>query len=311
MCPFGFAANAKSRLRGVCAIIERRKFRGASVPPFVKGLARMPRFMPNATLVFSGLGYAADGPYLLVNDVYGKKQMRLPVLGRTFTLRHTQKRFCIGPFDLKTYQSKACENSVELMPSSQYKDDMCPAHFVYMAYFSPQHLKVGISSETRGIERLLEQGARVAGILKRFANADEARALEAHLCAQEGIYETMRLGTKVRLLSDPFKADAAIETVYEAARAHGVEPEGGVLDLTKYYFGDVEAAPDIVQLPDDSPSDMVAGRCVGMVGGILMLEQGGNVFAAPVKEWESYEVEITVGELLCEYEYEPQQMGLF
>ncbi len=43
--------------------------------------------------VFSGLGYAADGPYLLVNDVYGKKQMRLPVLGRTFTLRHTQKRF--------------------------------------------------------------------------------------------------------------------------------------------------------------------------------------------------------------------------
>ena len=231
MCPFGFAANAKSRLRGVCAIIERRKFRGASVPPFVKGLARMPRFMPNATLVFSGLGYAADGPYLLVNDVYGKKQMRLPVLGRTFTLRHTQKRFCIGPFDLKTYQSKACENSVELMPFSQYKDDMCPAcreetgfnpafynadsisaqqraynltpHFVYMAYFSPQHLKVGISSETRGIERLLEQGARVAGILKRFANADEARALEAHLCAQEGIYETMRLGTKVRLLSDP------------------------------------------------------------------------------------------------------------
>ena len=147
--------------------------------------------------------------------------------------------------------------------------------------------------------------------MKRFANADEARALEAHLCAQEGIYETMRLGTKVRLLSDPFKADAAIETVYEAARAHGVEPEGGVLDLTKYYFGDVEAAPDIVQLPDDSPSDMVAGRCVGMVGGVLMLEQGGNVFAAPVKEWESYEVEITVGELLCEYEYEPQQMGLF
>ena len=72
---------------------------------------------------------------------------------------------------------------------------------------------MGISSETRGIERLLEQGARVAGILKRSANADEARALEAHLCAQEGIYETMRLGTKVRLLSDPFKADAAIETV--------------------------------------------------------------------------------------------------
>ena len=59
------------------------------------------------------------------------------------------------------------------------------------------------------------------------------------------------------------------------------------------------------------PSVLGDRPCVGMVGGILMLEQGGNVFAAPVKEWESYEVEITVGELLCEYEYEPQQMGLF
>lgn len=57
----------------------------------------------------------------------GKSRCACPVLGRTFTLRHTQKRFCIGPFDLKTYQSKACENSVELMPFSQYKDDMCPA----------------------------------------------------------------------------------------------------------------------------------------------------------------------------------------
>ncbi len=299
----------------------------------------MPRFMPDSTLVFSGLGYASEGPYLLVNDVYEKKQMRLPVLGRTFTLRRLARRFCIGPFDLKEYLSSACANSVELMPIDQYKDDMCPAcreetgfnpafynadsvspqqraynltpHFVYMAYFSPQHMKVGISSETRGIERLLEQGARVAGILKRFPNADEARALEAHLCAQEGIYETMRLGTKVKLLSEPFSARRAISEVYEAARAHGVDPECGVMDLTKYYFGDIPSCPEIVQLPEGSPNDMVAGRCVGMIGGTLMLEQHGVVFAAPVKEWESYELEITVGEVLCEYEYEPKQMGLF
>lgn len=297
----------------------------------------MTRFKPDHEIVLAGFGFADDGPHLVLNDIDESKRYLFPVLGRTFSLKRLPKRYCTGPFDLKTFEARCCPNKVELLPDM--KETQCPAcieetgfnpsfyfattispqqraynltpHFVYMAYFSPQHLKVGISSETRGIERLLEQGARVAGILKRFANADEARALEAHLCAQEGIYETMRLGTKVRLLSDPFKADAAIETVYEAARAHGVEPGGGVLDLTKYYFGDVEAAPDIVQLPDDSPSDMVAGRCVGMVGGILMLEQGGNVFAAPVKEWESYEVEITVGELLCEYEYEPQQMGLF
>ena len=32
-------------------------------------------------------------------------------------------------------------------------------HFVYLAYFAPNVIKVGISQEERGIRRLLEQGA--------------------------------------------------------------------------------------------------------------------------------------------------------
>lgn len=298
----------------------------------------MARFMPGTTLVFSGLGYGAEGPYLQMNDVFGKKQMFMPVLGRTFSMRLLEQRYCIGAFDLKTYESRACELSAELPSLSDYKDDMCPAcrqatgfnpafynadtispqqraynltpHFVYMAYFSPQHIKVGISSETRGIERLLEQGARVAGILKRYPNADEARALEAHLCAQEGILETMRLGTKVKLLSEPFNAEEAMECVLEKARSFGIEPECGVLDLTPYYFGDVERTPELIQVPDGSPTDVCGGRCVGMIGGTLAFDQGGNVFAVPVKDWESHAVEITVGQTLAEYDYEPQQMSL-
>ncbi|WP_417753678.1 DUF2797 domain-containing protein [Slackia sp.] len=299
----------------------------------------MPRFFPDSTLVFSGLGYGPDGPYLQMNDLEAKKQMRLPVLGRTFTMKKLPQRYCIGPFDLKTYESSACDLAAELPDESTYKDDMCPAcrektgfnpafynaesispqqraynltpHFVYMAYFSPAHLKVGISSETRGIERLLEQGARVAGILKRYPNADEARALEAHLCSQDGILETMRLGTKNRLLSEPFDAQAAMECVYETARRFDIEPECGVLDLTPYYFGKVDTIPDLIQVPDGSTEDVCGGCCVGMIGGTLAFEQEGNVFVVPVKDWETYAVEITVGEVLCEYEYEPQQMGLW
>lgn len=299
----------------------------------------MPRFMPDKTLVFSGLGYSAEGPYLQVNDLEGKVQMRLPVLGRTFSMRVLPQRYCIGAFDLKTYESRACEMAMELPPSSEYKDDMCPAcreatgfnpafynaenispqqraynltpHFVYMAYFSPAHLKVGISSETRGIERLLEQGARVAGILKRYPNADEARALEAQLCGQEGILETMRVGTKNKLLSEAFDPQAAIDCVLATCRKHGIEPEGGVLDLTPYYFGEVEQVPDLLQVPEGAPTDVCGGRCVGMVGGTLAFEQQGNVFVMPVKDWESHAVEITLGECLCEYEYQPQQVSLF
>lgn len=69
-------------------------------------------------------------------------------------------------------------------------------HYVYLAYFSKQHIKAGISSETRGIERLLEQGARAACIVGRFPDAYEARILEAALCAQSQILETMRASVK-------------------------------------------------------------------------------------------------------------------
>lgn len=299
----------------------------------------MPRFMPDATLVFSGFGYDAQGPYIQVNDLREKTQMRLPVLGRTFTLKCAEQRFCVGAFDLTTYESRACDLMAELPAISDYKDDMCPAcreatgfnpafynadvvspqqreynktpHFVYLAYFSPAHLKVGISSETRGIERLLEQGARVAAILKRYPNADAARELEAHLCSQEGILETMRVSTKNRLLNEPFDAEDAIECVMQTAHKHGVEPECGCFDLTPYYFGEGASVPPMVQPPDNALDNMCGGHCVGMVGGTLALEQNGTVFAVPIKDWESHALEITVGEVLYEYDYEPQQMGLW
>ena len=87
----------------------------------------MPRFFPESTLVFSGLGYGPEGPYLQMNDLEAQKQMRLPVLGRTFTLKKLPKRYCIGPFDLKTYESSACPLMTELPDAGAYSDDMCPA----------------------------------------------------------------------------------------------------------------------------------------------------------------------------------------
>ncbi|ACV21261.1 Protein of uncharacterised function (DUF2797) [Slackia heliotrinireducens] len=297
----------------------------------------MPRLAQNATVVLRDVGYDADGPYLLVSNVKAKKLNRLPVLGRTFSMRLLPQRYCTGAFDLATFKATACDLAVDL--PNDYKDTMCPAcrditgfnpafynadnispqqraynltpHFVYMAYFSPQHFKVGISSETRGIERLLEQGARVAGILKRFPNADAAREMEAYLCSQEGILETMRSGTKLQLLSEPFNAQEAMRLVKQKCAEFDIDPELGVIDLSPYYFGQGASVPQLIQIPDSAPRDVFGGRCVGMVGTTLAMEQNGNVFAVHVKEWESYEVEITAGEVLVEYEYEPQQMGLW
>ena len=140
----------------------------------------MTNFANGRTTVLAGHGFAESGPYLLINDVEQGEQHRFPVLGKTFSLRRLPTRRCVGRFDLASYTKEVCPLNVELLPDA--KDTMCPAcqeatgfnpsfyyadfisaqqraynltpHFTYLAYFSPKHVKAGISSETRGIERL-------------------------------------------------------------------------------------------------------------------------------------------------------------
>lgn len=300
---------------------------------------------PTSTKILAGHGYNDHGPYLLFEGLDEGSFEHFSVLGRTFTLRKSPARRCIGRFDLVTHEREACPLSVELLPDS--KETQCPAcikatgfnpsfyyadsispqqraynatpHFVYLAYFSPNHVKAGISSETRGIARLLEQGARAARIVGRFSCADEARALEAALCAQDGVLETMRASLKARLIAevrfDPAEAfrvlDAAasrLATVPEVTRA-GFSPEE-TKDLSERYFGG--PSPDVhdIQTPEGHDNDC-GGRCAGMVGSTLLFEQNGILFTAPVKEWESHVVEVIDGEASCSYDVAPQQFSLF
>lgn len=63
-------------------------------------------------------------------------------------------------------------------------------YVVYLAYFSPACVKVGIASLKRSRLRLLEQGAKAAFILKTFPDAYQARELESKIaCGSFGILE--------------------------------------------------------------------------------------------------------------------------
>lgn len=297
----------------------------------------MTRFANGRTVVLAGHGYSPEGPYLLVNDVEGSVQRRFAVRGRTFSIRRLPRRRCIGRFDLETHERGACPLNVELLADA--KDAMCPAcieatgfnpsfyyadfvspqqrsynltpHFVYLAYFSPQYVKAGISSETRGIERLLEQGARAARIVGRFEDAYAARELEAALCAQPGILETMRASKKVDLLvNERYDFAEALSALDAAVVRLGLEGAEPVQDLSPYYFDGPSPDRHALQVPDGF-DDVCGGFCIGMIGGCLVFEQGGMNYVVPVKEWESYEVELLEDEVACEYELAPQQISLF
>lgn len=297
----------------------------------------MTRYLQGHTAVLAGHGFDGEGPYLTINDADAGAVHRFPVRGRVFSLRRLPRRRCVGRFDLHTFEKGACPLNVELLPDA--KEAMCPAcaeatgfnpsfyyadfvsaqqraynlkpHFTYLAYFSLQHVKAGISSESRGIERLLEQGARAARIVGRFANADEARELEAALCAQPGILETMRASLKTRLLAeeryDFAEAREVLDRAVERLGLDGAEP---AQDLSPHYFGGPSPDCHDLQVPEGH-DDECGGRCIGMVGGALVFEQGGANYIVSVKDWESHEVELLEDEVVCEYAYEPQQFSLF
>lgn len=307
----------------------------------------MPNLFADHTIVLAGYGFSADGPYLTINDLDEGTVGYVPVLGRTFSLRRLPRRRCIGRIDLRTHERSTCPLNAELLPDD--KEDMCPAcieatgfnpsfyfssyispqqreynqtpHYVYLAYFAPGYVKAGISSETRGIERLLEQGARAARVVGRFTCADDARALEAALCSQDGVAETMRASLKAKLLADaPYSFEEAchelrtaadrLEDVGAVANA-GFSPEDA-FDLSPYYFGGPSPDAHTMQLPEgEGFADVCGGVCAGMVGANLVFWQDGTNFIAPIKDWESHEIEFLDDEIACEYASEPQQIPLF
>ena len=303
-------------------------------------------FLEGHTVVYAGHGYGEIGPYLLLNDVQGASQYCYGVVGKRFSMKMLPQRYCVGRFDLLTYEKSVCPLALELLPTD--KDDMCPAckeatgfnpsfynaevvslqqraynqtkHYVYLAYFSKQHVKAGISSETRGIERLLEQGARAARIVGRLSNADEARALEAALCSQPGILETMRASLKARLLAEePYRPEEAIQVLKARSQQLAEVPEVAQagfslaeepMDLSAFYFGGPSPDVSTLTLPEGHDGHL-GGLCIGMVGDKLVMRQGGFGYVVSLKEWDAHAVELLLDEVTVDYKVNPQQVSLF
>ncbi|MEG0071470.1 MAG: DUF2797 domain-containing protein [Raoultibacter sp.] len=297
----------------------------------------MARFAEDHTTVLAGFGFDDDGPYLLLSDLDRAVQTRFSVLGKTFSVQRLPRRRCTGSFDLVTHRRQVCPMAIELPGDS--RESMCPAcreatgfnpafyntpvispqqraynltpHLVYMAYFAPQYVKVGITAQSRGIKRLLEQGARASLVVGRFDNAEDAREMEARLCAQADIYETMRMAKKVELFVETRYDFPEAETTLQAtAQRLGLHPIEGCLDLTPFYFERAGLGHDELQLPGYESDGVCAGRCIGMVGPMLVFEQGGNAYVVPIKDWESHEVNLYLDEVIHEYTFEPLQMSL-
>ncbi|QJU08335.1 DUF2797 domain-containing protein [Candidatus Saccharibacteria bacterium oral taxon 488] len=184
-------------------------------------------------------------------------------------------------------------------------------HFVYLAYFAPGVIKVGISQEERGIRRLLEQGARLALKLETFSSALIARQYEAKIARLDGVVETMPIHKKLELIKQPFnRADGEEklrQKLLEIEQKIGVSFPRSELILCEDYFH--TAGVDLTRVVLMKDQNQLAGRVRSIIGPILIADYDGQLLAYNVKKFIGYQAQTIDG--VISIEIPSTQLALF
>lgn len=272
--------------------------------------------------ILSGYGYDNEaGAFLVVDDRSCIPTLRtcLPIRDRVFTIREQSQRFCVGNYDLKTFRSTPCPDRA--LPQEKTKecsacawtngfnpsfynvsrDQLSPQqrfynerpHQVYLAYFGTGVIKVGISNAERMRTRLLEQGARMAVIVCLTSDAYEARSVEASINCIIGLPDAFRSTNKRMLLNSRYDHQSAkqgllrMKQVISAAIPLPIPADDSILDFTSVYLGKNDIAPPVTDLTELLPHQ-ISGRCLGMIGDVLIMEQSNRQFILALKQTISH-----------------------
>ena len=184
-------------------------------------------------------------------------------------------------------------------------------HFVYLAYFAPNVIKVGISQEERGIRRLLEQGARLAIKLETFSSALIARQYEAKISKLDGIAETLPVHKKMELIKQPF--DRAIgerelrQKLLEIEQKIGVSfPKSELIPCEDYFHTASVDLSHVVLMKDYS---QLVGHVRSVIGSIVITDYDGQLLAYNVKKFIGYRAQKVDG--VIDIEIPSTQLALF
>ena len=184
-------------------------------------------------------------------------------------------------------------------------------HFVYLAYFAPNVIKVGISQGERGIRRLLEQGARLAIKLETFSSALIARQYEAKISKLDGITETLPVYKKLELIKQPF--DRAVgerelrQKLLEIEQKIGVSfPKSELIPCEDYFQ---TAGVDLSRVVLMKNYSQLVGRVRSVIGSIVITDYDGQLLAYNIKKLIGYRAQKIDKEI--ELDLPTEQLTLF
>ncbi len=259
-------------------------------------------------------------------QVDGKTE-RGDVLGQELSLAFDfSAKYCTGWVDFENHCGQACpeqaiaetkyENCIKCrdrrgfnpafyhansLSARQEKINQNP-HFVYLAYFAPGVIKVGISQEERGIRRLLEQGARLALKLETFSSALIARQYEAKIASLSGIMETVAASKKLGLIRRTLDAVAAEQalanTLMRIQQKLGLDFPNRTLIMCEDYFH--TDGRDLSSVIDMTGHKTMAGVVISVIGPILITDYDGQLLAYNMKKFIGYQAQTIDGAINIE-----------
>ena len=290
--------------------------------------------MPDEFLLSYASFDAENRPFLewQINSEVGRCEILDQELSLEFDF---SQKFCAGWVDFANHCSQACpeqatvetkyENCVKCRNrtgfnpafyhaaevSEQQQQINQQPHYLYLAYFAPGTVKVGISQEARGLRRLLEQGARLALKLETFGSALVARQYEAKIAGLDGIAETVPASKKFELIKQPFDRATGErmlrETLAKIEETLGVTFPAAELIVCEEYFQTADV--DLTKIVLMKDQNQLVGRVRSVVGGVVITEYGGELLAYNLKKLIGYRARKSTEPV--ELELPTEQLTLF
>lgn len=204
---------------------------------------------------------------------------------------HLGARGCAGRFERGEYvpctSSRApyCERCRPFDPCAVCRGvcqkaemDCTTPHSIYLALFSPDLLKVGVSRSERLETRLMEQGADIGVEIARCENGQIARAIEHRL--SHVIPDRVSMTSKMRGLTKSVDMEA-----WERAVAT-LRPIGQPL---RFHYFDEPLRSEPLPLRIE-PYTTLRGRGIGCKGNLLVFERMGMLHVIDMRDLLGYEL---------------------
>lgn len=275
------------------------------------------------TIIVSGYNYDEIGPHIILYNIDRDEYKKEYLNQQSVKIKKLPNRYCIGTYNLETLESAPCKGKCSIPADSkinnckscydttgfnpafynattispQQKAYNATPHIVYLAYFSPTCIKVGIASQKRAPLRLLEQGALAAFIIKTFPDAYQARALEEKIShSGHGIVEGVTTATKIDMFcTQKYDPKIANETLQRYLKLLGLSPESSFIDLYPTYFYNNNYS-FVHTDKSKAKSNEISGEAVGMLGDIVVIRKKDKFFPIDVfypislKQFISYQI---------------------